>query len=101
MTGAHHHAQFISIEIGVSQTFLPILAWNCDPPNLSFPNSYWDYRHGPLAPGTEWEFLNLLSQGLSKKKFIKRDDHQICLSSDVIIRRNFQNHNISKTILCL
>jgi hypothetical protein len=32
MTGAHHHAQFFSVEMGY---FLPGLAWNHDFPNLS------------------------------------------------------------------
>jgi hypothetical protein len=38
MTGVCHHAQlffFFSVEMGVSQTFLPGLNCNCDPPNLN------------------------------------------------------------------
>jgi hypothetical protein len=34
---------------GISGTFLPRLASNLDPPNLSLPRS-WDYKCEPLAP---------------------------------------------------
>jgi hypothetical protein len=40
MTGVPHHTQLFSIEMGVSQMFLPELVWNHDLSYLSLPNSF-------------------------------------------------------------
>jgi hypothetical protein len=47
MTGVWHHAQLLSVEM--ESFFLPVLAWNHDPPNLSLLHS-WDDKHMPLYP---------------------------------------------------
>jgi hypothetical protein len=43
MTGLCHHSQLFLLRWDL-RSFLPGLAWKCDPPNLSFPSS-WDDRH--------------------------------------------------------
>jgi hypothetical protein len=39
---------------GVSWTFLPGLAWNCSPPDLS-PHIVWDDRCTPWCPAIGWD----------------------------------------------
>jgi hypothetical protein len=45
-----HHASFFS-KWGL-MNFMPQLAWNLDPPNVSLPRS-WDDRPGPPVPGNK------------------------------------------------
>jgi hypothetical protein len=34
MTGMHHHAQLFSVDMGSHKFFLPVLAWNLNPPMI-------------------------------------------------------------------
>jgi hypothetical protein len=42
MTGALYYIQLFSIDMGISQLFLPRLAWNYDPLDLNLPVAWGD-----------------------------------------------------------
>jgi hypothetical protein len=91
MTGAHHH--------GVSQTFLPGLAWNCCPPDFSFPHClgrqmhatvphcWWDGVSWTFCLGWSWIVILLISAfqvaTSSWPQFLLVESHNIC---DTIIK---------------
>jgi hypothetical protein len=47
MTGTHHHALFLLVEMGESrELFCPELAWNLDPPDLFMDTSHCMLNNG-------------------------------------------------------
>jgi hypothetical protein len=49
MTGTHHHPLLFSVEMGSSYLFLPRLATNYDPPNVSLPSRQDDRCEPPAS----------------------------------------------------
>jgi hypothetical protein len=65
MTGTHYHAQLPGWVL--TDSSLPGVAWNYNPPDLSLSCS-WDYKHGPLVPGSQLTMFkhgNLFSSACS------------------------------------
>jgi hypothetical protein len=74
MASRYHRTQLFSIAMGSHNLFffLPELAWNCSPPDLSFPGRL-DYRCEPSVLGFNL-FFNLVkvdSVGLHSLFFFK------------------------------
>jgi hypothetical protein len=101
MTGTCHPIQLFSSEMGVSLAFWARLAWNCNPPNLSWPYSLGSCHHAQPAIGWDgvlltfcpgWPPTVILLISVSQVDGIAAVSHQ-CLAYNFFMVRMLFTHS--------